>query len=75
MSHKRSPASRDRREIIRTRIHRAQSHRDGDGSKWPDGLPRVGDYESAGHYHWRSRHKNLAKPLRYSGPVSTKPAL
>ena len=71
MSHKRSAASLESREIRATRIARAIEKRYGDGSGFPDGMPRVGGYESEGQYHWRLRHKNLAKPHLKSQRVVT----
>ena len=82
MAHKRSRTAQDRRDIAWTRTARHAVHRDGTGSTWPvdhgtteagrswvQVTPRSTDHESAGHYHWRTNHKNLSKRLRYSGPL------
>ncbi|KKN77059.1 hypothetical protein LCGC14_0363980 [marine sediment metagenome] len=66
-SHK-SPSSkrwldqRDTREILATRRAKAKYKAEGLSCKTFD-EPSGHGYESAGHYHWRSDHKNLAKPV------------
>ena len=74
MAHRRSPASRDRREVLTTRVHRADERRhdlttDSQAREQVGGIPPRESYESTGHYHWRMRHKNLARPRLKTGRV------
>ena len=84
MPHRRSAQSLDRRDILHTRLARARTLKEHTGSHWPvdhgttasgaawvQSTPRPTDHESTGHYHWRMRRKNLAKPRHSSGRVST----
>ena len=85
MSHKRSRGSQTRRDVAWTRNARTKAAKEGTNSSWPvdrgtyngtsrvwvQVTPRPTDHESAGHYHWRMRHKNLSKPVLQTGPVTT----
>ena len=51
---------RESRDILATRRARSQERRI--IAKYGDEYDGRG-YESAGHYHWRLLHKNLAKPV------------
>ena len=59
MPHRRSPDRHHSRQIIRTRVARYKARLEGTDSSWPDGMPKTGDYESAGHYRWRTKLLNL----------------
>ena len=59
---KRAQARRESGEILVTRRAKAKERATGLSVKEYVEVSGKG-YESAGHYHWRLLHKNLAKPI------------
>ncbi len=61
-SGKRWASRQETRDILATRRDKAEQRRLGLQAQTFD-EPQGHSYESAGHYHWRLDHKNLAKPI------------
>lgn len=65
---------RDRRDILATRRDRSTYRHSTEyikTSAWLGDEATGRGYESAGHYHWRSLHKNLARPRLRTRRVKT----
>ncbi len=70
-SGKRFAARRETRDILATRRGKARHALDIKTSAWLGDEASGRGYESAGHYHWRLGHKNLAKPVLRTRRVKT----